>query len=101
MTTVPFDTLELARKLEAAGFPSKQAQDTAAALASVMAADLATKQDIRELRAELDRLRMELDRLRVELDSKIELVKRDLTIRLGGMIAAAVAIIVALDRLLA
>jgi len=36
MGAVPFDTLALARKLEAAGFDPKQAQDTAAALAEVL-----------------------------------------------------------------
>jgi hypothetical protein len=36
MGAVPFDTLALARKLEAAGFSSQQAQDTAAALAEVL-----------------------------------------------------------------
>jgi len=45
MSAVPFDTLALAlaRKLEAAGFPPKQAQDTAAALADVTGADPVTK----------------------------------------------------------
>ncbi len=64
MTTVPFDTLALARDLEAAGFPSKQAQDTAAALARAVGDhDVATKTDLRDL-------------------------EQRLTIRMGGMLVA-------------
>ena len=83
---VPFDTLELARKLEAAGFPTKQAQDTAAALAGVMGQELATKQDIRDLDT---RLGHQLELLRRDLEA----LRRDLTIRLGGMIAAGVVVV--------
>lgn len=53
MTTLSFDTLKLARRLEGAGFSSKQAGDTAEALAESLreTSDLATKQDLIELRA--------------------------------------------------
>ena len=37
MLAVAFDTLKLARKLEGAGMPSKQAQDTSAALSETYA----------------------------------------------------------------
>jgi hypothetical protein len=100
MASVPFDTLELARKLEEAGFEPRQAQGPAAALASAMSRDIATTRDIAELRVELDRFRVELDRLRVGLGNKIELLKRDLTIRLGGIVAAIAAAAMTLDRLL-
>jgi hypothetical protein len=48
MATITFDTLKLARKLEAAGFPQKQAADTAEALAQSLGevSDLATKADL-------------------------------------------------------
>jgi hypothetical protein len=50
MATITFDTLKLARKLEAAGFPQKQAGDTAEALAQSLGevSDLATKADLAE-----------------------------------------------------
>ena len=53
MTTLSFDTLKLARRLEGAGFSSKQAGDTAEALAESLreTSDLATKQDLIELGA--------------------------------------------------
>jgi hypothetical protein len=82
MGAVPFDTLALARKLEAAGFDPKQAQDTAAALAEVLSEQVATRHDINELRAELREL------------------EQRLVIKLGGMIAAAVAVVAILVKLL-
>ena len=75
MPAVPFDTLALARKLEAAGFPPKQAQGTAAALAEVMSEQVATKPDL-------------------------EILKHDLTVRLGAMMAASMGIVAVLVRLL-
>ncbi|KAF0112690.1 MAG: Uncharacterized protein FD149_2382 [Rhodospirillaceae bacterium] len=51
-TAVAFDTLKLARKLEAAGFEHKQAADTAEALAEAMTtAEIATRADVREAQA--------------------------------------------------
>lgn len=60
MTAVPFDTLKLARRLEAAGFGAKQAGDTAEALAEALSDQVATKADISELRAEVGELRSEV-----------------------------------------
>ena len=111
MAAVPFDTLKLARRLEAAGFPGKQAGDTAEALAEAMSgAELATKSDLAlvraDLRAGLDSLRKEftagIAALRVEFKADIELLRRDmellrrdLTIRLGGMMVVAVGVLLA------
>lgn len=55
MTTLSFDTLKLARRLEGAGFSSKQAGDTAEALAESLreTSDLATRQDLVEMKADL------------------------------------------------
>jgi hypothetical protein len=75
----PFDTLKLARRLEAAGFPPQQAGDMAEAIGE--AVQLATKADIAALRA--------------ELRTDIELLKRDMTIRLGSMMIVAVGVILA------
>jgi hypothetical protein len=72
--SVPFDTLKLARRLEGAGFPPQQAGDMAEGIAEAVGS-LATKNDL-------------------------ELLKRDLTIRLGGMMVVAVGVILAALRLL-
>ena len=112
MAAVPFDTLKLARRLEAAGFPGKQAGDTAEALAEAMSgAELATKSDLALVRADLDSLRKEftaeIAALRVEFKADIELLRRDmellrrdLTIRLGGMMVVAVGVLLAAIRYL-
>jgi hypothetical protein len=48
--TAAFDTLQLARGFEAAGFPLDQASKMAEAVAqATIGADLATKSDLREL----------------------------------------------------
>ncbi len=77
---VPFDTLKLARRLESAGFPAQQAGDMAEAIAEAVS-QLATKADLAALRA--------------ELRADIELLKRDMTLRLGSMMIVAVGIILA------
>ncbi|MEO5373752.1 MAG: DUF1640 domain-containing protein [Alphaproteobacteria bacterium] len=78
MAAVTFDTLKFAEKLEAGGFTHSQAKAAAEAFAEATGQELATKADLRELELRL---------------------KHDLTLRLGGMIAAAVAIIAALMKL--
>jgi multidrug efflux pump subunit AcrA (membrane-fusion protein) len=105
MGVVPFDTLKLARRLEGAGFPPKQAGDTAEALAEAMSgAELATATDLdrvrAELKAEIAALRTELKAEIAALRAEIELLRRDLTIRLGGMIVVAVGVILAAIRYL-
>ena len=98
MAAVPFDTLKLARRLESAGFPPKQAGDTAEALAEAMSgAELATKADLAAVQAGL---KAEISALRAELKTEIELLRRDLTIRLGSMIVVAVGILLAAIRYL-
>jgi predicted nucleic acid-binding Zn-ribbon protein len=76
--TVAFDTLKLARRLEAAGFPTKQAQDTSEALADTLTANVASQADIHavqgdirelglQLRAEINEVRAEINEVRAEI----------------------------------
>ena len=51
MTIAVFDTLKLAKRLEAAGMSGPQAAGLAEALSEVMTTELATKSDLKELRA--------------------------------------------------
>jgi hypothetical protein len=57
MSSVAFDTLKLAQRLEAAGFPPKQAQDMASAISDAIIDTVVTRQylDLRlaELKAEM------------------------------------------------
>jgi hypothetical protein len=69
MLAVAFDTLKLARKLESAGMPSKQAQDTSAALSETYTewlslGNVATREDVQAVKAEL---KAEIGAIKVEI----------------------------------
>ena len=123
MTVVPFDTLALARKLrEKAHFTPEEAEGTAEALAEAMAgSDLATKADLNELKHYLETKIQDLER-RLEarfearfaaidarfaaidvrfaaIEAKMKDLELRLTLRIGAMIAGAVALLVAVDKL--
>jgi hypothetical protein len=76
MSPVAFDTLKLARQLEAAGFPPKQAQDVAGALADTIGDGVVTREylDLRlgEMRGELD---LRLGEIRAAIATKVELAE--------------------------
>ncbi len=72
---ITFDTLAYAKKLKAAGFTEQQAEVQAEALKDIIGERLATKQDLTELEMRL---------------------KHDLTVRLGGMLVAGIAIVATL-----
>ena len=88
MSSITFDTLKLAQRLEAAGFPPKQAADTAQALAESLGEvpTLATKADVEQATAELKVLIAE---------SKADILKWMFT-----SLFAQAAVIVALLKLL-
>lgn len=88
MAAVPFDTLKLAIRLrEKAGFTPGHAEEAAEALAdAVGGAKLTTQDDLRQLEASL---RGDMRELELRL-----------TIKLGGIVAAATALIVAALRYL-
>lgn len=79
MATLTFDTLGYSKKLEDAGFTRKQAEAQAIALREMIEDKIATKQDLREMELRL---------------------KYDLTIRLGGIVVACTAILLAILPLL-
>ncbi len=82
MATLAFDTLAYSKKLKAAGVPEKQAEVQAEAFAEIIEERLATKQDIMMLQRDMKELEMRL------------------TIRLGIMMAASIAIVATLVKLL-
>jgi hypothetical protein len=86
-----FDTLEIAKRLRNAGFDEAQAEAVTGVLRDAREADLsqlATKADLSQLEA---RLTSEFAALRPEM----EILRRDLTSRLGGMIFVATGILLA------
>ena len=123
------DTLTIARQLEAAKLPREQAEAIATAIRDSETASfalLATKADIVEVRAEIEVLRKELKAeiealrrefrgeidalrkemigeigaLRKEMAAEMKLLAQRMTIKLGTMLVAAVALMAALVRLL-
>jgi len=87
MNAIPFDTLKMARKLEAAGFPGAQAAGTAEAMAEAMSgSELATKADLvgiktdmAGIKADLVAVKEDVVAVKHELTREIELVRTDLT----------------------
>lgn len=86
MNAIAFDTHAFIKRLTAAGMPERQAEVLAEEQAKLIETHLATKTD--------------LQGLELRLDSKIELVKRDLKIWFGSVMAAAVGILLAAIRYL-
>ncbi len=120
---VAFDTLKAATRLQnEAGFNEKQARVLVATFAegigenlatkddiAMLRSEMATKEDVAILRGEMAVLRNDVAMLRNEMATKEDMailrgemreLEQRMTIRLGAMIAAAVGIIVALDKLL-
>jgi len=109
--TIPFDTYAYVKQLTAAGVPESQAEVHARALAALVDEELATKRDIEELRIatkrDIDELRIASQRdlteteLRLKAHLEGELRKQMLWFFAvqTGLLAAAVAVIVAIVKL--
>jgi hypothetical protein len=79
-----FDTLEIAKRLKSAGFGDAQAEAITGVLRETRDADLSRLATRDEMNAGFAALRAEM-----------EILRRDLTIRLGGMIVIATGILLA------
>lgn len=108
-----FDTLEIAKRLRGAGFSEPQAEVITGVLRDARDADLsqlATKNDLLLLKADLQSeiarleatIKAEVARLEAMMNAEfaalraeMELLRRDLTIRLGSMIVIATGILLA------
>jgi hypothetical protein len=111
VATAPFDTLKLARALrDKAGFTQEHAEAAADALAEAVGEQVATKQDIHDVRTEIDTLRAEMRTefaavraemasefaaVRTELSAGLRDVEQRMTIKLGGMLVAVTGILLA------
>ena len=109
---VAFDTLKAATRLrEEAGFDEKQATALVQTFADRGVENLATREDLAGVRGEITVLRGDLENtelaLRGDMEKNVASLRGDMhkleqrmTMRLGTVIAAGVAIVVALDKLL-
>jgi hypothetical protein len=94
MTTITFDTHEFIKTLQDAGFEAKQAEAVSTAFKQASGeSDLATGQDI-------DDLRRDMRELEIRLESKISDVKYDLVKWIAGMLLAQAGLVAALVKLL-
>ena len=83
MVAIAFDTLKFTKKLKEAGFPDAQAEAVAGAFREAQdELEVATKIDIELLRRDL-----------IELEQRM-------TIKLGGLMVAAIGIVATLVKLL-
>lgn len=96
---VTFDTLELAKKLEAAGFTEAQAEGLSSAWSQIQAAQiekLATRDDVRALRVELEAHRVatkqDLKQLATELRGELRLLRWMLGFVLAGILSMFIGV---------
>ena len=109
--SVAFDTLRAARRLrDEAGFDERQAGVLVDTFAEGMTETLATKADVEALRSDLEKtetalradlgaLRGDLEKTEASLRGQMRELEHRMTIRLGAMMVGAVALIVALVKL--
>ena len=83
-----FDTLEIAKRLKSAGFDDSQAEAITGALRETRDADLSRL-------ATRDEMNAGFAALRAELHAEMEILRRNLTVRLGGTIVVATGILLA------
>jgi hypothetical protein len=96
MTAITFDTLKYANTLKAAGIAPEQAEAQAVALSDVLEVnlkELSTKGDIVAIQKDILSLEQRMDARLIQLEQRM-------TIKLGGMMMAAVALVAALVKVL-
>ena len=130
LATLPFDTHKAVKELQEAGFDEGQAEAVVATVGAAFVGNVATKQDLMELRSELrtemqtqigelrsemqtqgneirsemqtqgNEVRSEMQTQGTNLLSKIQAMELRITLRMGALIVGGVALIVAPDKLL-
>ena len=86
MRAIVFDTLAYTKKLLAGGFSKQQAEAQAEAIAELIDNNLVTKRDIEELRK--------------DISADMKQLEHKMIIKLGSLMAASIAIVAALVKLL-
>ena len=89
MTISSLDTLDIAKRLKGVGFNDAQAETVTEIIRDVRTADLANL----ATKADIGLLQGDIRQLEAKLVAQIEILRRDMTIRLGGMIIAATAVL--------
>ena len=99
MTSLLFDTHKAVKDLQEAGFDEAQAEAVVATVGTAIIGNVATKQDVNEIRSEIQAnvaTKQEVSDLRSEMQA----MELRITLRMGGLIVAGIALLIALDNLL-
>lgn len=83
--------------LEEVGFSREQAETSIKILVEIMEDKLASKDDLKELKTEIGH---RFSHLESQLESKFTAVESKLTIRMGTMLAASIAILTTIQKLI-
>ena len=94
---IAFDTHRFVKRLTATGFTEAQAEALAAEQVSLLNSNLATRQDLETLKADLER---QLERLKADIMRRMADDKADLLKWMVGALIAQGGVIVALVKLL-
>ena len=97
MAALLFDTHKAVKDLQEAGFDEAQAEAVVATVGTAIIGNVATKQDVVEAR---NASRSDIQTLGSGLRSEMQAMELRITLRMGGLIVAGVALIIALDKLL-
>jgi hypothetical protein len=99
---VALDTLEVSKRLKTAGFDDAQAEALVGVLREQRDADLsrlATKDEVlavrNDIKVEISRLEAAMNAGFAAIRAEMEILRRDVTIRLGGMIVVATGVLLA------
>ena len=97
MAALLFDTHKAVKELQEAGFDEAQAEAVVATVGTAIIGNVATKQDVVEAR---NASKSDIQTLGGGLRSEMQAMELRITLRMGGLIVAGVALIIALDKLL-
>ena len=97
MAALLFDTHKAVKDLQEAGFDEAQAEAVVATVGTAIIGNVATKQDVADAR---NASKSDIQTLGTDLRSEMQAMELRITLRMGGLIVAGVALIIALDKLL-
>lgn len=99
-----FNTLRYAKMLEEVGFSREQAETSVKILIEIMEEKLVSKQDLQDLKIAFQKdfhdFKSDMQSSLAQLESKITLSESKLTIKMGTMLAASIAVLTAIQKLI-
>ena len=111
MSRLAFDTHAIVKRLTQSGMDEQQAEALVECQAQLINDNLATEQDIQEVKRDIQEIKRDIEALRLETEQNVEKLrletKKDikelelrLTIRLGSIIVVAIGVVATLVKLL-